>query len=809
MIGKKMKFLPQIATTAVLLFIVTIQSLNAGVGESAVITLAFPPGARATGTGEAFTGLADDASATYYNPAGLGLAPLANSWKAHLTDKKYVFTTIVAARKKDFGSQSMLWAGTNKGILRYNGKHWEEYDYYLTELNDNLESVAGKFIETEDNDGHLVKEAAWLIRSVNGIGMKRFGAIKMHLAAAIKKDSTLQPQIIADSLARELILLPSDERSNEKIFAMIAAVVDTSRTDDLARQIDTIFLEKDREIEDLTELKIPFTIAVTDSITSLTIDKSDRLWVGTTKGLWRLNENKWSSYTVLDGLPSNTITALAAGPYGEVAVGTDNGVVLYNNGEWKVKTDSTSGLKSSVITTIAFGQNEIIFAGTDEGLIKIDKDKITVFDTADGLLSQQVRALFVDSGKRLWIGGKDGITIFNDVSWKRYKFPGSVINSFAEQNESTVWIGTDKGAISYTAGKSITDERGAVTEAPPEWKPFHSKNALLGNNVQSVTVYDKDIWLITENGINQYDVAERQTSIAFEMLLPAFKINDLWHLYWTLIWPTQDWGTIGASINYINMGQNTYTDALGREGNKVRSWEGVFGLSYGLNVKEDLALGINAKYVVSALAPGIDKNGAGVGQTFAVDAGVLKRKLFTDKFDLGFMMQNMGPDIFYIDEENKDPIPFTLRMGTVYHVVENPVHDFKILFDMHKEIVKNNIGGDPDPFWKALWTDLLNDTASEEDWKYELQEVNYNIGAEYWYTQFLALRTGFLFDYLGERYEWTSGVGVRYGTMNFDWSYIHAPEGFLKGLMSSIKKGKNGATGARDRQWRASFVFLF
>ena len=35
------------------------QSAEAGVGESAVITLAFPPGARATGTGEAFTGLAD------------------------------------------------------------------------------------------------------------------------------------------------------------------------------------------------------------------------------------------------------------------------------------------------------------------------------------------------------------------------------------------------------------------------------------------------------------------------------------------------------------------------------------------------------------------------------------------------------------------------------------------------------------------------------------------------------------------------------------------------------------------------------
>jgi hypothetical protein len=48
-------------------------SLRAGVGESAVITLVFPFGARSTGMGEVGTALADDESALYYNPAGLGV----------------------------------------------------------------------------------------------------------------------------------------------------------------------------------------------------------------------------------------------------------------------------------------------------------------------------------------------------------------------------------------------------------------------------------------------------------------------------------------------------------------------------------------------------------------------------------------------------------------------------------------------------------------------------------------------------------------------------------------------------------------
>jgi ligand-binding sensor domain-containing protein len=789
---------------AATLFIGTTRVI-AGVGESAVITLSFPPGARATGTGEAFTGLADDASATFYNPAGLGLSPLANSWKVHLVDQPDAVTIMAAKTKREFGAKSSIWAGTKKGLLRYNGKLWERFDYYLIEQNDNLENIAEKFVQSDDKDLH--QRAIWMIRSENGIGMKRYNAVKAKLLFTFMQTDSLSADSLAASVAYELINIPKEECTSARVYGVIAGV-DSVHANTLSDAVTPMLQEPDKEFENLTELKIPFSIAVSDSITALVIDKSDKLWVGTARGLWRYYENRWSFYSMLEGLPSNVITALAAGPYGELAVGTDNGVAVYNNGEWEVKTDSSSQLSSNEITALAFGASEILYAGTNSGLIKIDHKKITVFDTTDGLLSRDIRSLFMDSNNRLWIGGPNGITLFNNTSWKRYQFPNSIVTSFAEQNEKTMWIGTDKGAISYTAGKTVTDEHGTTTEAPPEWKAFHSKNALVGERVNDLIVYDKDVWVATERAINQYDNAERQVSLAFEMLLPAFKLSELWHLYGSLIWPTQDWGTIGLSINYINMGRNTIVDALGREDREVRSWEGVFGLSYGLTVREDFSLGISAKYVRSALAPGLGENGEGVGQTFAIDAALLKRNLLLDNFDLGFMFQNMGPHIFYIDRNSQDPIPFTLRLGLVYRAVETPINDLKILFDMSKEVVKNRWDdSQPDQFYQALWTDLLND--KDEDWKYELQEINYNLGLEYWYANFVALRTGFLFDYIGERYEWTIGLGIRYRTLNFDYSYIYAPEGFLKGLLSSMDKGKDGATGARDGQWRASFIFLF
>jgi hypothetical protein len=426
-----------------------------------------------------------------------------------------------------------------------------------------------------------------------------------------------------------------------------------------------------------------------------------------------------------------------------------------------------------------------------------------VFDTATGLISSRVNALFCDSKNQLWVGGENGVCIYTVKAWKRFKFPGSSVLCFTEQRNGTLWIGTNRGVVSHKQGKVIKDKNGIPTDTLNEWKPFHSKNVLHGDVVFGLASFGNDVWIATDRAINKYEWAQKQALLFYEPLLPAFGLKDLWHAFGALVYPTEEWGTVGASINFINMGTNTWTDALGRTTGEARSWEGVFGLSYGLPFTQTFSGGMNIKYVNSALAPGF--NGAGVGKTFAVDAAILKRGLFTRNLSVGFMLQNMGPAIYYMDEEEQDPIPFTLRLGTAYTAVQTPVQELTFLLDLNREVVKNYTNKKPDPFYVALWTDLLHD--KDESAKEELQLVNVNLGVEYWYSHFLALRSGFLFDYVGERYEWTFGLGLNYGNMNFDCSYIYSPEGFLKGILQKINPLKTGATGARNGQWRASFLF--
>jgi hypothetical protein len=774
-----------------LLLVISGTTVWSSPGQSAVITLVFPPGARATGLGEAFTGLSNDANALYFNPAGLGQEPLANSWKSFL-DGKGPFLSVASKHRSDLLSNELVWAGTPKGMLRYTGKFWESSDRYLIEESDDLKSIARRFVNVDDEK--VISNVVWKIRQANHLEMKRYKAICDRVHTGINDSLLAKAKQSVESVAQDILNLPTADRTAVKIYGLLTPLTDSTNADKMSDEIAALAKTKDIELKDLVEINVPFTIAIDDSVTALSMDESDRLWVGTPHGLWRCSESKWSRTTVADGLPSNFITAIATGPYGDIAVGTDAGLGIYKNGKWN-KVSVADGLPTALILSVAFGQPGTVYAGTAQGLIAKTDSTITVYDTANGLLTRKVTALYFDRQNRLWIGGENGVTIFTGASWKRFKFPGSTVNSIVEQKTGSIWMGTNKGVIDYSDQNS---------DGVPIWKTYHSKNALKGDAVTGLASYGNDIWVATDKALNKYEWAQTEAEFFYEPLLPAFHLKDLWHTFFGFVYPTEDWGTLGFSINFINMGENDLTDELGRDMGSSRSWEGVFGLSYGFALTQTLSTGLNIKYAFSALAPN-STNGTGVGQTFAIDAAILKRDLFVHNLSIGLMFQNMGPSIYYDTPENSDPIPFTIRLGTAYTAIQTPVHELTFVADLNREIVHQNDNGTPDPFYKAIFTDLLDNP--DESFNYEVQQINVNLGAEYWYSHFLALRVGFLGDYIGERYELTWGLGINYVNLNFDFSYIVSPVGFLRDELQWINSTKDGSSGARDGQWRFSFLF--
>lgn len=700
-------------TTWVFALLVTGLLCNAlGVGQSAVLTLLFPPGARATGLGEAFVAMSDDANATYFNPAGLGLAPLSNSWQAFLAEESNKGWVAVAGRQElTFAARPTVWAATPHTLWRFDGKGWFDYESYLLEQNDNVRRVVERYVDDED----LWDVAQEEVRSFNEI----------------------------------------DEETLE---------------------------------ETLVELKLPFMVGANGHITCLTIDPSDRLWVGTQTGLRKYDGVTWHAYSTLDGLVGNEITALCA--HGNLVwIGTTQGLSRYDEGDWETYTVEKGDLPGKRVTALAVS-GSIAWVGTDSGLVRIEGEDRTVYTEKDGLISNQVVDVGVDKEGVVWVAHAGGVTSYTKKKWKRFRFPKARVSSMVIDENNMVWVGSEKGILRYDRGKPKINEKGETVYPHSEWKHLHSRNALAGNQIKALGTQGRDVWVATNEAINRYDKADRQVLFAHEQLLPLFGFEDLYHDFFAMTWPTEEWGTLGYFINFISFGEIEHTSESGVTLGTFYSWELVASLCYGTELKKDMSVGLNAKYAYSPLADlKVGNQTQGIGQTFAIDAAFLKRNLLP-KFDVGVHLQNMGPPIFYTDRSQSDPIPLNIKAGFAVRPVSNPIHEISILFDANRELVKPNDIGLPDPWYKAVYTSL-----NDESWEAELEQVILNTGMEYWYSHFVAGRIGFLYDPDGSRREFTFGVGVEYGNLNIDWSYIAQPF--------------EDASPAREGQMRFSVLFLF
>jgi len=96
-------------------------------------------------------------------------------------------------------------------------------------------------------------------------------------------------------------------------------------------------------------------------------------------------------------------------PNGDVWAGTlHRGVSRLRNGRWQTFT-TKDGLPSDNISVIAGNESGHIFAGTPSGLGEFRNDRWTSYNTHDGLPPGAIESFFLDGSDTLWIGTSRGI----------------------------------------------------------------------------------------------------------------------------------------------------------------------------------------------------------------------------------------------------------------------------------------------------------------------------------------------------------------------------------------------------------------
>jgi hypothetical protein len=277
---------------------------------------------------------------------------------------------------------------------------------------------------------------------------------------------------------------------------------------------------------------------------------------------------------------------------------------------------------------------------------------------------------------------------------------------------------------------------------------------------------------------------------------------DLWHLAIAGCVqpdiPGHTIGGFGTMINYLNFGINEQTNAQGQITKTFFSYEYVYSISYGGNFDfhpgdSIFYAGIALKGAYSALAPGTGEGAEGTAATFAVDMAMLWD--FPIGLRFGCMLQNMGPAVSYVYKDSNDPIPFTIRLGLAYQreMVFKNMRVFKgsAGIDLDREVVRKNLKGKSDPFWKAIYTDLLHDTMETPG--DEFRQIIWHIGHEETFFNTGSIRVGYMHDEIGSRKEIHLGTGGQVlNHFKLDFSVIISPGE----KMSPVRNG----------QWEIAFT---
>ena len=199
--------------------------------------------------------------------------------------------------------------------------------------------------------------------------------------------------------------------------------------------------------------------------------------------------------------------------------------------------------------------------------------------------------------------------------------------------------------------------------------------------------------------------------------------------------------------------------------------------SYADRITESLSAGINGKMIRMVL-------GRESGSSYAVDLGMQYLLPFEPiPTTLGVAIQNVGPGISFIDENQADPLPRFLRIGTSMSLYRAKYHHIRLVSGVTAYIDKlaedeHELTVDLDRLnaereEKLTQEQLLSDRGvgiRALEWRH-LQK---NLGLEYWLGGTLAFRVGYksepgvnlpdLTDHI------TAGVGAQWYLFNIDFT---------------------------------------
>lgn len=258
------------------------------------------------------------------------------------------------------------------------------------------------------------------------------------------------------------------------------------------------------------------------AIRDIAFDRQGRAWVALRiGGVLRLEGDRVEPVD-LDGLDTEGLlsNSLMAHPDGGMWVGTSRGLFLVEEDAVR-PFGREQGLAGELINKLAYTRDGALWIGFDgEGLQRMDARGLEAFGPAEGLVSGFVQSLHEDDFGSLWIGSNAGVSRLRDGMVSNYGrpegMPGEFARTLAEDSAGAVWVGLDDGGAAR-----ITDgEVEAI--GPAQGLAGATVRALAGGADGSMWIasYGQALQRFRGSTVDTWRIADGLPSDLIRLLLP-------------------------------------------------------------------------------------------------------------------------------------------------------------------------------------------------------------------------------------------------------------------------------------------------
>ncbi|MBE0656869.1 MAG: response regulator [Bryobacteraceae bacterium] len=193
---------------------------------------------------------------------------------------------------------------------------------------------------------------------------------------------------------------------------------------------------------------------------SLAADREGRLWVAAIEGLFRSGVGaggvtEFERMTPPGARWNEAYFRMSAGQDGSVWVTSSGGLLRWTGGVWR-RFGKSDGLLAEGVTHVAVMRDASVWVAYRDPLgvtrLTFGKgDRVRAAHYHGNLTSRSILILRTDRAGRLWVGGDDGLDVYDGERWARFTQASGLVgtscavDAFLSEAGGAVWIGTARG----------------------------------------------------------------------------------------------------------------------------------------------------------------------------------------------------------------------------------------------------------------------------------------------------------------------------------------------------------------------------